>query len=357
MVKIARNILICIVLGLALETCHPYLRHVPVAGETAPVGSSGDAADDMAVYVDLEDGQKSILVGTDKQRGLELYDLEGRLLQSFPLGRINNVDIARIAGSERAWVGGSNRTDNTIALYFLQKDPLELIPASASPAKVAMSEVYGFCWMAFANEHYAVVSGTEGEIEIFRVSERSDKTLEAILWRQFKLPGQTEGLVFDRIGGQLYLAEENGGIWRWDPAQPGQDAQLLIPLSEQPHFKADLEGLAIYYAQDQIRYLLVSSQGNHRYGVFEIAPNGLDYQGVFRTQATPKTDASQETDGIEIVSCPLGSLFPSGILLVQDGKNTAPGQGRQHQNFKIIDWRDIAGAFSPPLEEKPDCNH
>ena len=66
---------------------------VMAAVETEPMRSGGDAADDPAIWLHPVDGAKSTIIGTDKKRGLVVYDLTGRELQYLPDGKLVNVDL------------------------------------------------------------------------------------------------------------------------------------------------------------------------------------------------------------------------------------------------------------------------
>ena len=67
---------------------------VTADGETEPVGAAGDAADDMAFWVHPGDPSKSVVIGTDKEGALEVYDLSGQRLQAIdPTTRPGNVDL------------------------------------------------------------------------------------------------------------------------------------------------------------------------------------------------------------------------------------------------------------------------
>ena len=48
--------------------------------ETIPVKSSGDAADDIAIWVNPNNANKTIVIGTDKKWGLVTYNLKGEIL-------------------------------------------------------------------------------------------------------------------------------------------------------------------------------------------------------------------------------------------------------------------------------------
>ena len=68
------------------------------------------------------------------------------------------------------------------------------------------------------------------------------------------------------------------------------------------------------------------------------------FVGLFHIIADPSRgiDGVSETDGLDVVSAPLGAKFPEGLLVVQDGRNLSP---REKQNFKFVSWRDIAQAL------------
>ena len=63
------------------------------SSETQPVSSKDDAADDIAIWINDLNVENSIIIGTNKQVGLDTYNLSGDLIKSYTFGRINNVDI------------------------------------------------------------------------------------------------------------------------------------------------------------------------------------------------------------------------------------------------------------------------
>jgi len=56
-------------------------------------------------------------------------------------------------------------------------------------------------------------------------------------------------------------------------------------------------------------------------------------------------DGVSNTDGIGVTSTFLGSAFPKGLFIAQDGSNSGG-----NQNFKLVPWEKIATAISPSLE-------
>src|SRR5690606_10302679 len=69
------------------------MAYVPVTAQTNPMSTSGDAADDPAIWVHPQQPQHSRILGTNKKAGLHLYDLNGHELQFIDAGRVNNVDV------------------------------------------------------------------------------------------------------------------------------------------------------------------------------------------------------------------------------------------------------------------------
>ena len=61
--------------------------------ETTPMETGGDAADDPAIWIDPADPARSVVIGTQKQSGLYVYGLDGKVIQYLPDGRMNNVDL------------------------------------------------------------------------------------------------------------------------------------------------------------------------------------------------------------------------------------------------------------------------
>lgn len=91
-------------------------------------------------------------------------------------------------------------------------------------------------------------------------------------------------------------------------------------------------------------FLVASSQGNHAYVVYDRAPPHA-YRGTFRVGDAGAVDGVQDTDGLDVVSAPLGPRYPMGLLVVQDGVNLAPGGAEANQNFKLVSWREVLDAL------------
>ena len=102
------------------------------------------------------------------------------------------------------------------------------------------------------------------------------------------------------------------------------------------HLRADLEGVCIYRAQNGLGYVIVSSQGNSTYAIYDrLAPYA--YRGSFEIRDPGGSFGStQETDGIEVVPGVLSADYPFGMFLAHDAKNSGG------LNIKLVKWDDIA---------------
>ena len=320
----------------------------PVA-ETEQVEDYGDAADDPAIWVHPTDPERSLVIGAQKKRGIEVYDLTGKRLQVLAVGRTNNVDLRQgvlLGGKRRDIVAGSNRDDRTLTLYEIDPATRRLADVAAAPIPTGMRDPYGLCMYhsAKSGKLYVFINNPDaGEFRQWEI-EPSGAKLTAKLVREFTVGTQAEGCVADDETGALYIAEEDVGLWRY-PAEPDDTTprRQLDSTSEGGRLTADVEGVAIFRGKGGTGYLIVSNQGADNYAVYRREDDNA-FVGFFSIVANDELgiDGASETDGLEVTDAPLGRLFPQGMLVVQDGRNITP-VGRQ--NFKLVPWDRVAAAL------------
>ncbi|CAA9328130.1 RTX toxins and related Ca2+-binding proteins [uncultured Leptolyngbya sp.] len=116
-----------------------------------------------------------------------------------------------------------------------------------------------------------------------------------------------------------------------------------------------MEGLTIYYGEEGSGYLLASSQGDSTFAAYERAGTN-EYLGNFVVGESSGIDAVEESDGADVINVPLGSQFPSGLLVVQDGANQPQIIAQDEEelenistNFKFVPWEEVASAFPEEL--------
>lgn len=330
------------VLFAACASAPPFepLPEAPALRETEAVGSPDDAADDPAIWIDRADPSRSLILGTDKQAGLYVYGLDGAARDFLPAGALNNVDLRQgvtIGAFSGDIAAASNRSDNTITLFTI--DGGKVSRAGAFPS--ALVEPYGLCLGVNAGEVFAFVTYKTGDLIAYRLS---DATTGAEMAR-LKLASQLEGCVFDDETGVLFFGEEDRGVWkaRFATGSFGPVA-TVDAVGGASGIRADVEGMAIYKTGPVSGYLVVSSQGDYSFAVYDRAGENR-FLGRFRIGDGPASDGAQETDGLDVTALNLGPDFPEGLLVVQDGFNDPKGS---KQNFKLVDWRAVRSALDLP---------
>ncbi|KTF15557.1 phytase [Pseudoalteromonas sp. H105] len=319
------------------------MTHVHANAQTTPVAAFGDAADDPAIWINEQDAKNSLILGTDKRRGLMVYDLNGNKVQSLNVGRVNNVDVRQhqsINNETHTWITASNRTLNSISVFTVDGDNKV---NHVTEVATNLPEIYGMCMYSSESGQYVFVNDKSGLFQQYKlIGEQNNLSGELV--REFTLPSQPEGCSADDKLGQLFAGEEDAGIW-YIGAEPnaGDKAVKLQSVNEQ--LVADVEGMEIYHGDDE-RYLVVSSQGDNSYVLYEISDDtqpSLSFAGKFKVIANldKGIDGAGETDGLTVTSAVLPG-YPEGMLIVQDGYNRMP---LQPQNFKIIDWREVKKAI------------
>lgn len=323
---------------------------IPVAqpsAQTEPVRGGGDAADDPAIWVHPAQPARSRILGTDKKRGLAVYDLQGRETQFLPVGRVNNVDLRqRLRYDGRDWdlAVGTQRDQRSVLLFGI--DGAGRLSTLAE-LPTGLDEVYGICSARNpAGGLDVFVNDKDGRLLQLRVTRKSGTWSSATV-ASMKLATQPEGCVADEPGGQLFVGEEKRGLWRVALDADGRlgDAAIILPVGDVLH--GDVEGMAVHRSPAGA-WLVVSSQGNDSYVVLDAdAPHAV--KGRFRVglNAARGIDAASETDGLDVTSASLGGEYGEGLLVVQDGHKRWP-MGRQ--NFKLVPWREVVKAIELPAK-------
>ncbi|MGP4009530.1 phytase [Streptomyces sp. 4N124] len=321
-------------------------------------------------------------------------------------GRYNNVDLVTglRTSSGRADVAVvSDRGNDRLRIYRIDASrpgaPLTDItdPAATPVFSADQSEIndqrtaYGLgTWKDKASGRtYALVSQRERTrlalLELVpaangKVGYRKVRTLD--LPSSFRLPNgtswtpclepgelpQVEGMVVDPATGTLYAGQEDIGIWRLRadltgtpvlidkvkeygvPGTYDEETEECTPGADPgfggEHLSADVEGLTLFEERDGDGYLLASSQGDNTFALYDReVGDANEYEGGFQVGAASSTlDSVEECDGAAILNAPLGSRYPRGLLVVQDGEETPGEQDRTATGFKFVDLGAVVDA-------------
>ncbi len=330
---------------------------VSPSAQTEPVTTFGDAADDPAIWVHPTDPSQSVILGTQKKRGINVYDLQGNLLQLREDGRINNVDLRygfKLGDEAVDIVTASNRTSKSISIWKIDPESRTLVDIADGVIPTNMGDPYGQCmYKSPANgDFYVFINDTDGLLKQWHLRDAGNGRVAADPVREISVGSQTEGCVADDESGDLYVGEENAALWKYSAEPDGGDTRIKVDSVDGGNLTADIEGVSIYYGSNGGGYIVASNQGADNYLVYERQGDNR-FIGHFHVIADEATgiDGASETDGLDVTSANLGPDFPHGVLVVQDGRNISPAD---RQNFKIVPWERIAEAMGLDLSSGYD---
>ncbi|MET7596959.1 phytase [Streptomyces sp. NPDC004082] len=322
-------------------------------------------------------------------------------------GRFNNVDLVsglKLSSGRADLAVTSDRGHDRLRFYRIDRDapggPLKDVTDPAAPPVFSADQTeindqrtaYGLAtWTDRATgRSYALVSRRERTtvalLELLpksggTVGYRTVRTLDlpssfrlpdGTSWSPCAEPGelpQVEGMVVDPADGVLYAGQEDVGIWRL-PADltgtpvlvekvreygvPGtyDEATEECAAGADPGYggtrlTADVEGLTLLAESDGDGYLLASSQGDDTFAAYdrEVGDDN-EYEGGFRvTAASTRLDGSEQCDGAAVLNASLGSKYPNGLLVVQDGEETPADGEREATGFKFVDLAKVKDAL------------
>ncbi|MBD2771753.1 phytase [Iningainema tapete] len=342
-------------------------------------------ADDPAIYVNATNSEQSLVLTVAKNAGLRVYDLSGNLLQEINPGNIryNNIDLQynfELGGTHTDIAVATDRNNDKLVIFKINPNPstpgqyLEDITDSSigtlfqsapfeQPYSASSRSAYGVALYRspITNDYYVFANRREtGDVGQYKLIDTGNGTIGIERVREFTVPttagrdAQLEGMVADQELGFLYIGQEDVGIWKFQAEPNGGTTGTLIDKVKDlggTYLEEDVEGLTIYYGKDGTGYLLTSSQGNNTFVAYTREGNN-DFIGRFAVGNNGPIDSVQESDGADVINVPLGSNFPFGLFVTQDGDNLpariVDGEN-VNTNFKLVPWENIANLFPNPL--------
>lgn len=337
--------------------------------ETARTTMANPDADDVAFWIHPTDNAKSLVIGTQKVAGYSIYDVKGKTLVDVNPGniRFNNVDVMygfNLNGQAVDIALFTDRITNKFAIYKIQDtapyivDVTDYTSSELFSAKVAGDDTaYGEAVYKspISGKFYAFATQNgywnAAQFELVAIGDKIGWTkVRTITLEADDEDKHAEGFVVDQEYGKAYVAQEGVGIYMFD-AEPGGSATLKLTEADflnkegENGLVEDLEGIAIYYKDDGKGYVFVSSQGNNTYGVFDrtkVDTKNTYLKSFAIADDTNGIDGASETDSIDVTNIALGSEFPNGAFIVQDGMDTTADPDDIETNFKWVKWEDIA---------------
>jgi len=307
--------------------------------ETEPVSSMGDAADDPAIWFNHADPTQSLIFGTDKRKGIHVYDIYGKELSFSELGATNNIDLRVIDKNVHMVI--SNRSSSTLGYwifpesglfeYFLENPTNAFTEDIVHYHLEADMDVYGVC-IGFVNGRVsAALTEEEGPtVQMWDLATKQVIGMIDVISDEEDAPktgNEAEGCVFDDENNHLLISREGsrGYLKAYD-----SDTLEMIEVvdSRDGNIVGDPEGVTIYKTSDTEGYVILSSQGGNEFNLYD--RKNLNFISKFKIHDV------EDTDGLDVTSNSVEGDFSKGFLVVQDGRNLP-----RNQNFKIVSMEEV----------------
>ena len=337
----ARSLLVCMI-SISLVGCTRIKEHTLREGARAKaetVSLSGKA-DELAIWIHPKDPKQSLIIGNDKSvmGGLFAYDLQGHLItRSEYINEATGVSVRygiQLSTGTVDIVGCAVRGTNEIKVFSIDPTTRKLIDIT-SPEGIPtgfLKDTYGFCFYKRASDGqlFAFVSkkGTDYIHQIILYDDGMGK-IRGSLVRKLGLKEQksfVEGMVADDEYGYFYCSDETHAILKYhaDPNVPKDPFIRAFGVGD--GIRGDREGLAIYKKGKGKGYLIVSSQGNSTFKIYQ-------REGNNKFIKTAALHGVSKTDGIATTSQPIPPYYPTGIFAAHnDGDN----------NYLFFDWYEFS---------------
>jgi 3-phytase len=257
---------------------------------------------------------------------------------------------------------------------------------------------YGFCFYRMRGDrpsdpsrHFAIVTDFTGQVAqyellynsnatqtnqqirgvrkvVFDATPGADANVEGVCVDEFKkvlyASGEVKGTDANPIGLFRYQIKADGVI------DPTNRVLVMRPDKTKP-LVGDIEGSTLYYLDMDNNglsangYLIVSSQGDSKYAVFDRnfepgKPNAVIKTFSIANNPNNNVDGSVQTDGVCVTNVNLGGAFSSGMFIAHDSENTPPPNSIPNfpSNYKLVPWARIANATNgdPAFQLKISTN-
>lgn len=302
--------------------------------------------DDPAIWVNEEQPEASLILGTDKNEdgALYVFDIKGNIIEDKVvrgLKRPNNVDIEEFEfedGTEIHIAVLTERLTNKIRIFSVP----DMKPIDNGGVEVFVGETdrapMGISLYKRESDDaiFAIVSRKSGPennyLWQYQLVGNEDGTIGAEKVRAFgKYSGkfEIEAIAVDDEYGYVYYSDETVGVRKYhaDPDMGDEELALFGTVG----FASDHEGISIYKTDIGTGYIIVSDQQANKFQLFSRAgtkTNPHDHQLVKVIDVS-----TNESDGSEVTNASLGDLFPRGLFVAMSDNKT----------FQFYAWEDIAG--------------
>lgn len=308
--------------------------------------------DDPAIWVNPQDPQLSLVLGTDKDAdgALYVFDLQGRIQHDKVvrgLLRPNNVDIAygvSLGGEQVDVAVVTERYAHRLRVYRLP----DMAPVDGGGIEVFAGErardVMGIALYTRPRDGalFAIVSRsdafapTEGYLHQYRLVDDGTGQLRGVFTRafgQWSGDKEIEAIAVDDMLGYVYYSDENHGVRKYHADPLAEDADEPLAEFGLADFSEDREGISLYERADGTGYIVVSDQQANRFNIYAREGGAGDPHHHELLAAVHL--ATDESDGSELTAHALPG-YAGGLFV-------AMSTDRTFQYYAVRDLLKAAG--------------
>ncbi|MBL3657859.1 phytase [Fulvivirga sediminis] len=304
--------------------------------------------DDPAIWINPENPEESLIVGTDKggddgDGALFVFNLEGKILRDKTIENIarpNNVDIAyglNLNGKATDIAVCTERYTNSLRIFSLP----EMKPVDNGGIEIFKGEeLRGPMGISMYTDPatgniYAIAGRKDGPKDgtylwQYLLEDDGNGNVKGTLVRKFgSYAGrEIEAIAVDSEKGYVYYSDEGVGVKKYYAHPDSSNVELAL-FGNGDLFTEDNEGISIYKHDDGTGYIIVSDQAANIFHFFtREGSNGNPHEHKLVKSLYAST---LESDGNEVTSVAIGEKYPEGFFVAMSDDKT----------FQIYDWRKV----------------
>lgn len=299
-------------------------------------------ADECGIWADASNPSNSALICNDKSPfgALFVFDLNGKEVSrshnmNRPVGVSIRNGIKMKNGDVIDVVGCGVRGTNEIKIFKIDPKSRELIDVThtAGISSGFSSDTYGFCLYKRRTDGqlFCFVSTKHtADIHQFQLDDDGSGRFKGTLVRKFGVAHQrsfVEGMVADDEYGYFYASDERHAILKFYADPNVKKPPFIQAFGLADGIKGDREGLALYKQPKGKGYLIVSSQGDSTFKIY-------DRTGKNKFVKSIRPKGVNKTDGIAATALKIPPNYPTGVFAAHNDKNN---------NYGIFDWFEFSG--------------
>lgn len=291
--------------------------------------------DDLCFWINPDNASRSTVITSDKKAdAVFVYDLQGNTVQRFSTHKPGNIDARHgfpLAGRQVDIVAWNERGTQTIVVCKV--NPLTRQLERIDNGTIHTRDAYGgaLYHSIRTNRFYFFATSKTGAVAQYELFDNGKGQVSGKNLRTLKVSA-CEAAVADDELGRLFVSAEKEGIWECGAEPQDAPSGTWVDRVGSNGLQADVEGCALYPEKNGTGFLIVSSQGNSRFNVYE-RQSPHHFIGSFRVRGV------STTDGIEVTATNCGTTWSAGMFVCHNGafKDKCP--------VVLVPWNTIAAAL------------